>query len=281
MQTGAKHIRSGLLEPDESEPVTVFNETGQSPWLLVADHAGNMIPRALGTLGVPEPEHYRHIAWDIGIADVSQIVGAALDVTVIQQNYSRLVIDCNRPLGSPTSIPELSEFTAIPGNVGLSEGQRAARERAIFWPYHVWIADELDRRRDIGRQTVLVATHSFTPVFKGVPRPWHVGALYGRNSRLARVFVSLLRSETGLVVGDNEPYRVTDTSDFTIPVHGEQRGLHHVGIEIRQDLIADANGQCEWAERLARVLRNASEVLLMSDAKHGPIYRAPDAGVRR
>ncbi len=262
VQFATHEARDGLLEPDEPEPVTVRNETGESPFLLVVDHAGNLFPRALGRLGVPADECRRHIAWDIGIAEVTRLIGVAIDATVIQQNYSRLVIDCNRPPGSPTSIPEVSELTAIPGNVGLSDSQRAAREREIFWPYHRRMANELDRRRDSGRRTILIAMHSFTPVFKGTARPWHIGSLYGRDPRLSQVFLTLLRREAGLVVGDNEPYAVTDSSDFTIPVHGEQRGLLHLGVEIRQDLVAEEAGQRDWANRLARVLRSASEVIL-------------------
>jgi predicted N-formylglutamate amidohydrolase len=260
VQFATNEVPDKLLEPDEREPVTVRNETGESPFLLAVDHAGNLFPRALGRLGVPADECRRHIAWDIGIAEVTRLIGVTIDAMVIQQNYSRLVIDCNRPPGSPTSIPEVSELTAIPGNVGLSDRQRAAREREIFRPYHRWIADELDRRRACGRGAILIAMHSFTPVFKRNARPWHIGALYGRDPRLAQVFLTLLRREAGLVVGDNEPYSVTDTSDFTIPVHGEQRGLLHLGIEIRQDLVAEETGQRDWANRLARVLRNVSEV---------------------
>ena len=228
-----------LLAADEPAPVTVHNENGPSPFLIVADHAGNSMPRALGRLGVPESECERHIAWDIGIAAVSRLVADALDATLVQQNYSRLVIDCNRAPGSETSIPEISELTPIPGNVGLSEGQKAARVREIFRPYHDRIETELDRRRQAGRPAALIAMHSFTPVFMGVARPWHAGVLYNRDPRFAHLLMALLKREDGLVVGDNEPYSVTDASDYTIPVHGERRGLLHVAIEIRQDLIAD------------------------------------------
>ena len=140
-----------LLAADEPAPVSVHNTNGKSPFLLVADHAGNLIPRALGRLGVAEAECERHIAWDIGIAGLGRFLADALDATLIQQNYSRLVIDCNRPLGTPTSIPDISEHTAIPGNMGLSEANKAARAREIFWPYHDRIEAELDRRLKAGR----------------------------------------------------------------------------------------------------------------------------------
>ena len=125
-----------MLAADEPAPVTVHNENGRSPFLIVADHAGNSIPRALRRLGIPETESERHIAWDIGIAVVCRLIADALDATLVQQNYSRLVIDCNRMPGSETSIPEISELTSVPGNFGLSEGQKAARVREIFRPYH-------------------------------------------------------------------------------------------------------------------------------------------------
>src|SRR5260370_20486348 len=149
---------------------------------------------------------------------------------------------------------EMRDLPPIQENMGLSEGQKVARIREIFQPYHDRIETELDRRRQAGRPTALIAMHSFTPVFKGVARPWHVGVLYNRDSRFAHLLMALLKREEGLVVGDNAPYSVTDASDYTIPVHDERRGLHHVAIEIRQDLIADDNGQRALGTLLARVL---------------------------
>jgi predicted N-formylglutamate amidohydrolase len=246
-----------LLAADEPPPVSIYNADGRSPFLLVADHAGTAAPRALGRLGVGAADWERHIAWDIGIADVGRMLADALGAMLIQQNYSRLVIDCNRPPGAPTSIPEISEQTPVPGNVGLSEADRTARASAIFWPYHRRIEAELERRRQAGEPTALIALHSFTPVFKGVARSWHVALLYNRDPRLARRLLTLFGREQDLVVGDNQPYFVSDTTDYTIPAHGERRGLPHALIEIRQDLIADASGQRKWASLLARVLPQA------------------------
>ena len=260
-----------LLATDESAPITVHNANGRSPFLIVVDHASNAIPRSLGGLGIPETECERHIAWDIGIAAVSRFVADALDATLVQQNYSRLVIDCNRPLGSESSIPETSELTSIPGNVGLSEARKAVRFREIFRPYHDRIATELDQRRQAGRPAVLIAMHSFTPVFMGVARPWHCSMLYNREPRFARVLMALLKREDGILVGDNEPYSVTDAMDYTIPVHGERRGLLHVEIEIRQDLIADDSGQRMWGARLARLLPEAYQTLAVASV---PIKRS-------
>jgi predicted N-formylglutamate amidohydrolase len=254
-------VTQPLLAADEPPPVSVYNASGASPLLLVADHAGKAIPRALGRLGVAAPEWERHIAWDIGVASLGRMLANALGAMLIQQNYSRLVIDCNRPPGTPTSIPEISELTPIPGNVGLSDTDKAARSREIFWPYHERIETELERRRQAGRATALIALHSFTPVFKGAARAWHVALLYNRDPRLARRLLTLFQQERGLVVGDNQPYFVSDATDFTIPVHGERHGLPHALIEIRQDLIAEESGQRKWAGMLARVLQQAYEGL--------------------
>ncbi|HYM74042.1 MAG TPA: N-formylglutamate amidohydrolase [Stellaceae bacterium] len=249
-----------LLAADESEPVRVLRG-GISDFLLTADHAGRLIPRALGTLGLDEAERRRHIAWDIGIAGVTEVLSAMLDATAALQAYSRLVIDCNRAPHHPTSIPPVSEATAIPGNEGLSVAARDARRQAIFDPYHAAIADILDRRKAAGRRSVLIAMHSFTPVFKGIARKVEVGVLYHHETRLSRIMLGLLRAEGDLVVGANEPYAITDDSDYTIPVHGEGRALDHVEIEIRQDLIADPAGQSEWANRMARLLTAADQRL--------------------
>jgi predicted N-formylglutamate amidohydrolase len=251
------NLPPSLLSADEPPPITVRNPAGSSPLLLVADHAGSAIPWVLGRLGVAETELVRHIAFDIGIAGVGRHLAEALDATLIQQNYSRLVIDCNRPLDAPSSIPEVSELTPIPGNVALGDRERTARAEAIFWPYHRRIDAELDRRRRVDRPTALIALHSFTPVFKGAARPWQVALLYNRDPALARQLLALLRTEPELVVGDNEPYFVSDTTDYTIPAHGERRGVPHALIEIRQDLIAEESGQRDWARRLARLLPQA------------------------
>jgi predicted N-formylglutamate amidohydrolase len=243
-----------LLAAHDPAPVTVYNADGTSPFLLVADHAGNVIPRALDRLGVSESDLQRHIAWDIGIAAVGRLLAVALGATLIQQNYSRLVIDCNRQLDAASSIPAVSESTAIPGNVGLAEANKALRASEIFRPYHDRIEAELERKRQASRPTALISLHSFTPVFKGEARPWHAAVLYNRDPRLAHRLKALLSAEREFTVGDNEPYTVSDASDYTIPVHAERRGLHHVLTEIRQDLVTDENGQREWAARLARLL---------------------------
>ena len=243
-----------LLDADDPPAFTVHNADGASPFVLIADHAGQRIPARLGDLGLPREELDRHIGWDIGIAGVTERLSRKLDAFAILQTYSRLVIDCNRPLHAPGSIVTTSDGTRVPGNLDLDDEARAARALEIFAPYHARITAELDLRVARTESPVLIAMHSFTPVFAGFARPWHAGVLYHRDTRLAHALLHALRAEPGLDVGDNEPYAISDDSDFAIPVHGEQRGLLHVELEIRQDLIADEAGQELWAERLARLL---------------------------
>jgi predicted N-formylglutamate amidohydrolase len=243
-----------LLSREDVPPVHEDNAAGSSPFLLTSDHYGRLIPRILGDLGLPESELTRHIAWDIGIAGVADALSKHLDAHLIAQRYSRLVIDCNRPPHAPSSIPRISEATVIPGNEGLARDAIEARHQQIFDPYHRRIADVIEQRLRDRRPTVLVALHSFTPVYAGIARPWHIGTLYHRDTKLPPLLLKLLRAEADLVVGDNEPYAVSDETDYTIPVHGEARGLMNSGIEIRQDLIADPAGQASWADRLARIL---------------------------
>jgi predicted N-formylglutamate amidohydrolase len=250
-----------LLGREEVPPVREVNASGRSPFLLICDHYGRLIPRRLADLGVPAAELTRHIAWDIGIAGVAEALSGQLDAHLIAQRYSRLVIDCNRPPEVPSSIPRLSEATAIPGNEDLARDAVTARRRAIFQPYHRRIGEVIERRLRDGVPTVLVSLHSFTPVYAGVARPWHVGTLYHRDIRLPPLLLELLRAEPDLVVGDNQPYAVSDATDYSIPVHGEARGLMNSGLEIRQDLIADPAGQRQWADRLARILREIEATL--------------------
>jgi predicted N-formylglutamate amidohydrolase len=242
-----------LLGSADVPPVLEENATSASPFLLTCDHYGRLIPPSLGDLGLPASELTRHIAWDIGIAGVAEALSMQLDAHLVAQRYSRLVIDCNRPPAAPSSIPRISEATTIPGNEALAREAAETRRTAIFDPYHRRIDEVIDQRLRDGMPTVLVSLHSFTPVYAGIARPWHIGTLYHRDTRLPLLLLGHLRSEADLVVGDNEPYAVSDETDYTIPVHGEARGLMNTGIEIRQDLITDQAGQTQWADRLARI----------------------------
>ena len=257
------HVGSSsfLLAKSDVAPVHEVNLTGRSPFLLTCDHYGRLIPAPLGDLGLPESELKRHIAWDIGIAGVAEQLANHLGAHLIAQRYSRLVIDCNRPPGVASSIPLISEATIIPGNEGLAPDAAEIRRREIFDPYHRRIDEIIEARLHRSQPTVLVALHSFTPVYARIARPWHIGTLYNRDTVLPPLLLQHLRREGDLVVGNNEPYAVSDETDYTIPVHGERRGLMNTGIEIRQDLISDHAGQQAWADRLARVLAEIEATL--------------------
>lgn len=248
--------RPRLLGADDPAPFEILNPAGASPYLLIADHAGQRIPAALDSLGLPQNELDRHIGWDIGIAGVTRHLSAQLDAFAITQTYSRLLIDCNRPLAAAMSIPTVSDGTLIPGNQTLGPVLRQQRIDEVFAPYHSRIGAELDLRKANGDTTLLIAMHSFTPEMNGIPRPWHAGVLYQRDARLALALRQALQEDDpSLVIGDNQPYAVSDATDYAIPVHGERRGLAHVELEIRQDLIADDTDQHRWALRLAKLLQ--------------------------
>lgn len=248
-----------LLRPQDPRPVGEERLHGASPFLLIADHAGNAVPESLRDLDVSIVDLNRHIGIDIGIHGVSQRLSAMLDAPYVFQRYSRLVIDCNRPPGHPTSIALLSDGTRVPGNVDLPAAQARLREHEIFWTYQRAIAGQIARMRLAGKVPVVIAMHSFTPRHGDypAPRPWHIGVLFNRDDRLARPLISLLEAEGDLTVGVNEPYAVDDSGDYAIPVHCERGGLLHVELEIRQDLIGGEEGQSAWAGRLARLLPEA------------------------
>ncbi len=250
-----------LLAPDEPPPFSDSGLPDDSDFLIVVDHASARIPRRLHNLGLPAEQLQRHIAWDIGALAVAQQTGQRLHARVVAQNYSRLVIDCNRDPGVATSIPPVSEYVDIPGNLKLTSAQALERRSAIFEPYHAHLRALLDERLMRGRRTILVAQHSMTDLFKGVRREMHAAVLYNRDRRFARLVLEQLRRETELVIAENEPYVVSEESDFTIPRHAEDRGLPYVSIEIRQDLITDPSGQTAWAERVTRALRAAGDIL--------------------
>jgi predicted N-formylglutamate amidohydrolase len=247
-------MTQSLLQPDEHEAVEVFNAEGASRFVLVCDHASPALPRALGTLGLSEIALRTHIAWDIGALAVARQMALELDAPLVFQRYSRLVIDCNRPFVAPDSIPEASGGIEIPGNRQLSGREKEARKFAIFEPYHARVSAMLAQRSAYA----LISVHSFTPELYGVKRPFHAGVLYDKDARLAAPLLSLLRQEPELVIGENEPYAASPTTDFAIIEYGERRGAPYVELEVRQDLVADVAGQRLWAERFARHLRIAS-----------------------
>jgi len=246
--------RPASLAP--SETVRVTNPGGSSPYVFTCDHASNFLPAEFGSLGLPAEDLTRHIAWDPGALPVAAGMARALDATLVETRVSRLVIDCNRPLDAPDLVPPVSETTTIPGNSGLSEQQRAARVDLAWRPFHGAIADIIDERLARGRETRLVSVHSFTPVYKGKSRPWHIGIIHDDDGRLATPLIAALRRLAGVTVGVNEPYSPQDRVYFTLERNARSRGLACAMIEIRNDEISGEAGQRKWADLLAGIFSN-------------------------
>lgn len=247
-----------LLAANDPPAVQIFNHDGASSFLLIGDHAGKQIPMNLGTMGLAEADLDRHIAWDIGVAELGQALAAQLDATFIRQTYSRLVIDCNRDPASPEAIPAVSDGTHVPANVNLSEAGRLAREQAIHRPYQESIERELEKRDASGRQTTLVSLHSFTPSMNGHDRPWQIGILHGGgNANFAKTILHCFIESGDRIVGDNEPYAM-DAIDHTVPRHAFEKQRPYVEIEVRQDLLESHTQQVDWAGLIRETLIEAS-----------------------
>ncbi|MGE3874307.1 MAG: N-formylglutamate amidohydrolase [Parvibaculaceae bacterium] len=248
---------SGLLRPDEGEPVIVVNEKGPSPVVLICEHAGKVIPNSLGSLGLAADDLTCHIAWDIGAEAVARGLSQALDAPLVLQRYSRLAYDCNRPPESPGAMPVVSETTRIPGNENLGRDARLARIRGLYRPFHDAVSRLLDQRAADGAPSLLVTMHSFTPIYKGKRRHLDLGVLHDRDTRLADLVLGLCGRLKDVVVKRNEPYGPEDEVCHTLNLHGAARDLNHVMLEIRNDLISHEAGQAQWTARLAAVLGEA------------------------
>jgi predicted N-formylglutamate amidohydrolase len=242
-----------LLQPNDPPAFDLVNPTGRAPLILFCDHAGRAVPQRLGNLGLAATHFDQHIAWDIGIADLGCRLSVLLDAPLLLGRYSRLVIDCNRHLDDPTSIPQISDKIEVPGNRGLTAADRRQRAEEIFTPYHHALDQLIDEKLAGGQIPVLLSLHSFTPVMNGFQRPWHIGILWNEDARLPVPLMRRLAAEPGLVVGDNEPYSGRDGHGYSMRTHAEARQLSHALIEVRQDLISDAKGVASWTDILHRV----------------------------
>lgn len=225
------------------------------PLLLACDHASNHIPTELNDLGVAHAHRADHIAWDIGAGAVAERLGQLLEVPVVKATHSRLVVDCNRNLDDPTAFPPVSDGVAVPGNAGLSVADRTARANAFYWPYHHAVRDQLRALEARAAAPALIGVHSFTPQMDGFERPWHLGALWDKDERIARPFIDYFADSSEVCVGDNEPYSGRHPADFTLDHHAEAEGLPHLGLEVRQDLIDTEAGVEEWALIIAAALK--------------------------
>ena len=239
-----------LLGCDDSSCLMVTNPGGAAPVLLIGDHAGRAIPKALGDLGLPPGAIDLHIAWDIGVSGLGRRLAARLDAAFIEQTYSRLVIDCNRKPGAKDCAPAVSDGVPVPGNANLSDDALALRRAEIYAPYQDAIAQALAARA--AAPPLLVSLHSFTPRMFGFDRPWRVGVLHAGDSPASHRMLALLQAELGDLAGDNQPYAM-DGTDNTVPLHAPW-ARDYLELEVRQDLIADDAGQDAMADMLARLL---------------------------
>ncbi|MGD1934107.1 MAG: N-formylglutamate amidohydrolase [Candidatus Phaeomarinobacter sp.] len=237
------------------QPFHCVNEAAGGRVVVLCDHASNALPPAYGSLGLPVTDLERHIGWDIGAADVSRRLADALEAPAVLSGFSRLLIDPNRGADDPTLVMKLSDGAVIPGNKGV-DAEEISLRRAMYWqPYQDAISRTIDRVMAAGTAPMIVSVHSFTPVWRGHPRPWHAGILWDKEPRLAHALLAGLRQERDLVIGDNEPYTGRLKGD-TMYRHGTQRGLPHAIVEVRQDLIDTHAGAQEWADRLAHIVRD-------------------------
>ncbi len=243
-----------LLGPGDPPPVEIFNRDGAAPVLFICDHASAALPESLGLLGLRPDDLTRHIAIDIGAAALTRHLARHFGGQAVLAGYSRLVIDCNRVLDDHTSIREISEHTVISGNRNLSAAERERRAKALFEPYHAAVAGCIAGYAARGVTPAIVAIHSFTPVYCGLERPWHVGILSNRDRRLADPLIAALARDESLVVGDNQPYSALAFAGYTIEIHAIAAGLPNVMIEVRQDLVATDAAVARWSDILQEAL---------------------------
>ncbi len=258
-------MTQNLLTAEEPPSFVVDNPSGRSPFLLVCEHGGDRLPKALGDLGLDAEARRKHFALDIGALALARGIAEKLDSPLAHQPYSRLVCDCNRRPEVESFIPAAGEGLPIPGNLDLAQDQRDRRRDSIWRPFHEGLAQLLEQRQIEGRATLLVSIHSFTPVFFGEARPWQLAVLYDRNQDLSPALLAVLRARFGAAVGDNQPYRMSRDEDYTIPMHGDARGLPSAEIEVRNDLLAKTEEQARLADLLAQSLEEAAAACDLPD----------------
>lgn len=243
-----------LIAADEPPAVTILNPQATRPLIFLCDHASPRVPRALRDLGLGAAARLSHIGWDIGAAAVVHRLAERFRAVAVLAGYSRLVVDLNRPPGDPSAIPALSDGVPVPGNQDLGEDEARRRTEALFWPYHHEVAERIAHLWRIAGPPVVVSIHSCTPVMDGLARPWHIGLMYNHDDRIARAMLAALaRMRPDGIFGDNQPYSGKDIG-YTVNAHAEPAGLPSLGVEFRQDLIADAEGVTVWGDLFARAL---------------------------
>lgn len=245
------------MSGDLCDPVVCENAEGTGPFVIVCDHASRRVAAEFGGLGLDSSALEAHIAWDPGALGVARVASKQLDAPLLWPDVSRLVIDCNRDPSAPDLIVAEADGTPVPGNRDLDPIDRNHRLADVHAPYHAAIEALLEKRQAEGLATALIAIHSFTPIWKGEPRPWQVGVVFGDDRRLADQLLEGLGTDPSLSLGINQPYSPADRVYYTVQRHTGPRALAGVMIEIRNDLIAGEVGQRQWGERLASILGGA------------------------
>ena len=231
----------------------IVNPDGASDYILVCDHASNAIPPEYGTLGLTRDQLQDHIAWDIGAADVTRLLAKRLDAPAILSKFSRLLIDPNRMPDDPTLIVTVTHNIPVPSNMSLSRDYARWRKTVFYDAYQAAVGDQIEKYLEAGRIPALVSIHSFTPVVEDFARPWQIGLLWDADPRLKDALYEELSSDTDLVIGDNEPYSGKGPAG-TMEYHGMRKGLPHILIEIRQDLIDTPEDAAHWADVIGAAL---------------------------
>lgn len=256
-------------------PFAIHRGSGRGPFVLLCEHASWQLPDAYAGLGLDETDLRRHIGWDLGANALAMALSDRLDAPLVHATWSRLLLDLNRPPLAADAIPARSEDTAIPGNQGIAPEQRQLRHDAVYVPYHGAVAKLLEQRAAAGMDSFVVSMHSFTPVYHGVPRPWHCGVISNDHRDFADGLLDHLRGDPSLCVGDNLPYGATRGLFHSIELHADRRGLHGLMIEVRNDLLTnsgalDGSGINAWAARLSAGLRHAQSRLASSRESQAP-----------
>lgn len=264
--SGKTTTNSKLLSPEEPGPYKIISPFAEKPILLVCDHASCLFPKSLGDMGLDPFARRCHLAIDIGAGALTKSLAESLSVTAVMQNYSRLIVDCNRQLMDPGAFLEYGDGILVPGNRNLRQADKDLRANALYWPYHRAIEEQIDRLRNAGPLPVFIAIHSFTPVLNGESRAFQIGVLWDKDERLRHIFLEGFR-DAGYYVGDNEPYSGKAPQDFTIDHHAEEVSLPHVGIEIRQDLLRNKKGIAQIAGVMHKIIESIPERLGMKDQR--------------
>lgn len=245
----------------DPKPVLVVNEGGESPYVFVCEHASNFIPERFDGLGLDAQSLNAHIAWDPGAVAVARHLSQQLDAPLVEATYSRLLIDCNRPIEARDLIPEISEATVIPGNHALNSLERTARIDLSHRPFHRRIEEVINARATRGLPSWIVTIHSFTPIYKSISRPWQIGIIHDADARIAEPLIAALEKNKSLNVGVNKPYSPADRVYYTLERHARPRNAPCAMIEIRNDEIATRETQEAWAMQLAAIFSEIERVI--------------------